>query len=130
MPFLSIMAICVCRKRGPDLHRVSQRGRAAAFPLTLDSVLFHTRSAGPMGWLWHSSKIAAQVIFHVCMYHIFIHSSVDGNLGCFYVLVIVNSAAMNVGVHISFQIRLLSRYRASSEIVDAVLIHSIMSNSL
>ena len=102
MPFLSIVAICVYRKRGPDLHRVSQRGRAAVFPLTLDSVLFHTRSAGPMGWLWHSSKIAAQVIFHVCMYHIFIHSSVDGNLGCFYVLVIVNSAAMNVGVLVSF----------------------------
>ena len=32
------------------------------------------------------------------MYHIsFIHSSVHGHLGCFYVLAIVNSAAMNIG---------------------------------
>ena len=38
------------------------------------------------------------------MYHIlFIHSSVDGHVGCFYVLAIVNSAAMNIGMHISFQ---------------------------
>ena len=36
------------------------------------------------------------------MYHIFIYSSVDGQyLGCFYVLTIVNSAAMNIGVHVS-----------------------------
>ena len=39
------------------------------------------------------------------MYHIFsIHSSVDGYLGCFQVLAIANSAAMNTGVHVSFQV--------------------------
>ena len=35
----------------------------------------------------------------------FICSSVDGHLGCFYVLAIVNSAAVNVGVHVSFLIQ-------------------------
>ena len=35
------------------------------------------------------------------MYHHFlIHSSADGHLGCFQVLVIVNSAVMNIEVHV------------------------------
>ena len=39
------------------------------------------------------------------MYHSFlIHSPVDGRLGCFHVLAIINSAVMNIGVHVSLSI--------------------------
>ena len=47
----------------------------------------------------------------VYMYHIFfIHSSVNGHLGCFHVLAILNSAnsaAMHIGMHVSFWIIVL-----------------------
>ena len=52
----------------------------------------------------------------VCVSHIFIHSSVDGHLSCFHVLGIINSAVMNIGMHVSFQIRvfIFSRYKLRS----------------
>ena len=45
------------------------------------------------------------VICSIPLYHIlFIHSSVDGHLCCFQVLAAINSAAMNIGKHVFFQI--------------------------
>ena len=54
------------------------------------------------------------------MYHIFfIHSSVNVHLGCFHVLAIVNSAAVNIGVHVSFWTMFFSGYMPRSGIAGS-----------
>ena len=52
-------------------------------------------------------------------HNFFIHSSADGHLGCFHVLVIINSAAMNIGAHVSFLIMVFSEYMPSSGIAGS-----------
>ena len=63
------------------------------------------------------------------MYHsFFIHSSVNGH--CFRVLAIVNSAAVNTGVHMSFSGKVSSGYMPSGGIVGSCgsFISSILSS--
>ena len=47
------------------------------------------------------------------------HSSVDGHLGCFHVLAIVNRAAMNTGINMSFSILVSSGYMPRSGIAGS-----------
>ena len=60
------------------------------------------------------------IYIYIYTHHIFLsHSSVDALLGCFHVLPIVNSAAVNIGVHVSFQIRVFSGYMPRSGIAGS-----------
>ena len=49
----------------------------------------------------------------------FPYPSVDGHLGCFHVLAVVKSAAVNIGVHVSASILVSSGYMLSSGIVGS-----------
>ena len=54
------------------------------------------------------------------MYHVFfIYSSADAHLGCFHALAIVNSVAVNTGVHVSFGNMVFSGYLPRSGIVGS-----------
>ena len=54
------------------------------------------------------------------MYHnFFIHSPVDGHLGCFHVLAIVNSAVIKIWVHASLSIMVFSRHMPNNGIVGS-----------
>ena len=49
----------------------------------------------------------------------FIHSSVDRHLGCVHVLATVNSAAVNIGVRVSFSVLISSGYMPESGIAGS-----------
>ena len=74
--------------------------------MLLQMALFHS-------FLWLSS-------IPLCIYHTFLTQlSVSGHLGCFHVLVIVNSAAMNMWVHVFFLRKVLSGYMPKSGIAGS-----------
>ena len=65
---------------------------------------------------FHSFLWLSNIPLYICTTSSFIYSSVNGLLGCFHILAIVNSAAMNIGVRASFWIMVFSGYMPSSGI--------------
>ena len=60
--------------------------------------------------------MASNIPLYICF---FIHSSVNGHLGCLHIVAIVNSAAMNIGVHLSFSILVSSGYMPGNGVVES-----------
>ena len=63
-----------------------------------DSMFMHFVTADSVLFLFMDEQYSILYMYH----SFFIRSSVDGRLGCFHVLVIVNSATVNTGVLMSF----------------------------
>ena len=55
----------------------------------------------------------------LCIYDTTLSIHINGHLGCFYVLAIVNSAAVNNGIHVSFSILVSSEYMPRSRITGS-----------
>ena len=65
-------------------------------------------------------SIVCVYIYTYTQHSFFIHFSVDVHLGCFHALAIVNNAAVNMGLHVSFQIVLFSGYMPRSGIAGSI----------
>ena len=89
--------------------------------MLLQMALFHS-------FLWLSNiplYICTIIPLYICIF--FIYFSVYGYLGCFHVLAIVNSAAVNTGVRVSFRSMIFSGYMPRSGIAGSYGSSSIFS---
>ena len=62
---------------------------------------------------------------HLYMSHALIHSSINGPIGCFHVLAVVNNAAINIGVQIPFPVSVFTSFEYNypeGELMDYVVV--------
>ena len=77
------------------------------------SRFIHVAANGIISFFFMTEKYS---IIYICV-HVYTHttsSSVDGLVGCFHLLPVVNSVALNFRVLVSFQVRSFSRYMSRS----------------
>ena len=82
---------------------------------TIISRSIHVAASDVYFILWKAEYYSTVYLCHV----FFIHSSVNGHLGCFHVLAIVSNAAVIIGVHVSFWIMFFSGYMPRSGIAGS-----------
>ena len=80
-----------------------------------ESRSIHLTAYNSISFLFITEEYSIEYMCHI----FFIHSSVDGHLGCFHVLATVNRDAMNIVVHDSFRIMVFSRCMPSSGIAGS-----------
>ena len=76
---------------------------------------FHVAANGSISFFFMAEQYSTVYMYYI----LFIHSSAEGHLSCFHVLAIVNSAAMNIMVHVYFQIIIFSGYMPRSKIAGS-----------
>ena len=69
--------------------------------------------------LFHYFLWLNKVSLYICTTSSLSISSVNGHLGCFHIFDIVNSVTVNIGLYVSFQIRVLSGYMPSCGIAGS-----------
>ena len=72
--------------------------------------------------LFHSFLWLSTIPLHIYKIIFFIHSFVNGHTNFFHVLAIVNSGAMNIGVHVFFWLMVFSGYMPRSGIARLYIV--------
>ena len=118
MPFLvwlTSLSMIICR----SIH-VSVNGIIHSL---YGSVIFHYKHVCVYIYLWpHNIPLCIYTQWngvYTYISHLLIHSPVSGHLGCFYVLAIANSAAMNIGIRVTFCLVVFSGCMSRSEIAGS-----------